>query len=444
MLNTAGTAPAAAGAPIALRRIANARLAPAGPRGPADPVGLVDLVLDGPRIRAVVPAASPPGPGTEPTQDGDCAPVLDVGGALVCAGFVDAHVHLDKAFLGAFADPGPGEDPGLADVHAAIRAVDALRAGVDVPTLERHGRAALARLRRHGVVAARAHAEVTPGAGLSLVELQLGLAAEADLGPALQLVAFPQLGLDPPGAAALLADAMAAGCAVVGGCPYVDADPAAHLDAVFALAERHGRDIDLHLDFTDDATRSQLHLVVERTRAHGMGGHVTVGHCTTLAAMSPDDQRAALDAMAEAGVALVVMPATDLFLGGHGEPGRRSLAPVERAVEAGVRTAITNNNLANPFAPLGNGNLLQAAWLVALTRRVAPWWRRAALLEAITTVPAALLGLPPHGPHPGAVADLAVLDAGDAPQDLLAACPTVLATVQAGRLTYRTVSPVLR
>ncbi len=80
----------------------------------------------------------------------------------------------------------------------------------------------------------------------------------------------------------------------VGGCPYMDADPAGHLDAVFALAERHGCDVDLHLDFTDDAGASQLALVVERTAAHAMGGHVTVGHCTTLAAMDPTRQRAAL------------------------------------------------------------------------------------------------------------------------------------------------------
>ena len=115
--------------------------------------------------------------------------------------------------------------------------------------------------------------------------------------------------------------------------------------------------------------RSLLALVVERTRALAMGGRVTIGHVTTLAAMPADAQARALDALASAGIALVVLPATDLYLGGHGEPGTRSLAPWERAIDAGVRVAIANNNIDNPFAPFGNGNLLQAAWLAGITRR---------------------------------------------------------------------------
>ena len=169
---------------------------------------------------------------------------------------------------------------------------------------------------------------------------------------------------------------------VVGGCPYVDADPARHLDQVFALAERHGAPVDLHLDFSDDVGRSLLGLVVERTRAHAMRGRVTIGHVTTLAAMAPDHQARALDALAAAGISLVVLPATDLYLAGHGEPGTRSLAPWERALDAGVRVAIANNNLENPFAPFGNGNLLQAAWLAGLVRRSAAPARRRALLDA--------------------------------------------------------------
>src|SRR5206468_7229042 len=95
---------------------------------------------------------------------------------------------------------------------------------------------------------------------------------------------------------------------------------------------------------------------------------------------------------------------------GHGEPGTRSLAPWERAIEAGVRVAIANNNLENPFAPFGNGNLLQAAWLAGITRRAATPAQARALLDAITHGPAAILGLPPHGPTPGAIAHLIVVD----------------------------------
>jgi cytosine deaminase len=282
--------------------------------------------------------------------------------------------------------------------------------------------------------------EIDVAVGLDLVHLHQDLARAFRDTIALELVAFPQRGLEAAGMPELFAAAMAEGLAVVGGCPYVDADPRRHLDMVFALAERHGAPVDLHLDFSDDSERSLLALVLERTRAHAMAGRVTIGHVTTLAALSRDAQGRALDALARAGVALVVLPATDLYLAGHGEPGTRSLAPWERAVDAGVRVAIANNNIENPFAPFGNGNLLQAAWLAGLIRRGADTSRRRALLDAVTHVPASILGLPAHGPTAGADAHLAVVDS-DEPADVVLRAPTVLATLRAGRLVHALQAP---
>jgi cytosine deaminase len=173
-----------------------------------------------------------------------------------------------------------------------------------------------------------------------------------------------------------------------------------------------------------------------------MHGRVTIGHVTTLAAMPPDLQARALDALAAAGIALVVLPATDLYLAGQGEPGTRSLAPWERAVDAGVRVAIANNNIENPFAPFGNGNLLQAAWLAGLVRRTATPARRRALLDAITRTPASILGLPAHGPAAGAEAHLALLDT-DHPREAALRAPTVLATLRAGQLVHRVEAPAI-
>jgi cytosine deaminase len=181
-------------------------------------------------------------------------------------------------------------------------------------------------------------------------------------------------------------------------------------------------------------------MVVERTRAHALSGRVTVGHVTTLSAMPLDAQARALDALADAGIALVVLPATDLYLGGHGEPGTRSLAPWESAVDAGVRVAIANNNIENPFAPFGNGNLLQAAWLAGLTRRGSDPARRRALFDAITRTPAQILGLPPHGPTANAEAHLVLLDT-DEPEGIVLRSPAVLASLRAGRLVHTLAGP---
>jgi cytosine deaminase len=383
--------------------------------------GLRDLVLRGGLVTAIDPAGGAP----------VGAASFDAAGRVVAPAFVDAHVHLDKAYLLSTAE---ARGPVAADLQSAIALVDELRKETSLHRVRANAVRALATLSGHGVVAARVHVEVEPSAGLDLVDLHLDLAADPATRVEMELVAFPQLGLERPGALDLLAAAMAEGTTVVGGCPYVDDDPVAHLDAVFGLADRIGAPVDLHLDFTDDPGRSQLDLVVERTVALGMAGRVTVGHMTTLAAMAPADQMAVFDRLAAAGIALVTLPVTDLYLGGHGEPGTRSLAPIERAAAAGLTVAIATNNLANPFAPFGNGSLLQAAWLAGITRRMADARGRRILLDAITVNPAAILGRAIHGPTPGAIADLVVLDATEPDMAILQA-PAVVATIHRGDLS---------
>jgi cytosine deaminase len=363
-----------------------------------------------------------------PCLRGAANSLLDAGGRAVVPAFVDAHVHLDKAFLDAHGACAPRLD-------AAISAVAALRQTIPLERVRAHAERALALLVRSGVVAARVHAEVDPAVGLSLVELQQELAARFAERIELQLVAFPQRGLELAGTRELMEAALRAGVPVVGGCPYVDRDPRRHLDFVFTLAERHDAPIDLHLDFSDDPGRSLLALVAERVRAHGVTGRVTLGHVTTLAALAPDAQAAALDLLASAGIALVVLPATDLYLAGHGEPGTRSLAPIARARRAGVRVAIANNNIQNPFAPFGNASLLHAAWLAGIVQRISDGESPGFLLEAISHEPAAILGLARHGPIEGALAHLLVLDTDD-PARAVHTSPPVLATLRSGRLTH--------
>ncbi|BEP14233.1 amidohydrolase family protein [Acidothermaceae bacterium B102] len=375
-----------------------------GARTPEHPEGC-DLVLSEGRVVSSEPASSGAG--------------FDVAGRVVLPAFVDAHVHLDKAFA-------PGSVP--AELPVVLAAMAAQRASTPLTETARRARRAADALVRNGTTAARVMVEIEPLHGLDLLVMHERLADAVADRLALQLVAFPQNGLAATGMAALMAAALSEGADVVGGCPYADADPAAHLDIVFGLADRYHAPVDLHLDFGDDPAASLIGLVAERTAAHGMAGQVTIGHVTTLAAMDPYTQALVLETLAAQGISLVVLPATDLWLTGQGEPGTRSLAPYERARAAGVRTAIGNNNIANPFAPFGNASQLQAAWLAGLIRRSAD---AAGLLAAITAEPAAILGLEPHGTRPGEWADLVVLDHDDV-SDALVQAPPVHRVVRRG------------
>jgi cytosine deaminase len=305
--------------------------------------------------------------------------------------FVDAHVHLDKAFHLEVIDAP------IRDVHDAIRVTAALQRAGSAGDPRAAADRLLGEMVRHGTTAARVHVEVNAMVGTDAVRWHRVLAEKWADDIDLQLVAFPQLGWDGE----LMEEAMRLGCDVVGGCPYADDDQAAHVRQVFDLAERLDRPVDLHVDFTDDPDVHHVDEVIAETVRCGWAGRVAVGHVTSLAAMAPEARAARLRALAAAGVAVVILPATDLFLNG-------AMAPFNELVAAGVDVAIASNNVQNAFTPFGRADLLQLAWLTAVTQRADP----CALLDAITTVPARILGL-------GERADRVVLDT-DVPAEVVA------------------------
>ena len=375
--------------------------------------GLVDLHLADGRITAVVPHDDGPG--------------LDAGGRVVTPSFVDAHVHLDKAFhLQALV----GAEARFDGVEDAIAVTAALqrdgRTGDQVAAAER----VLGSMVAHGTTAARVHVEIGPALGTEPVAWHLALKEAWADRIHLQLVAFPQHGL--AGDTTLLAEAMRLGCEVVGGCPYADVDQAAHVHDVFALADGLGAPLDLHVDFCDDPTAHHVDDVVAEAAARGWTGRVVVGHVTSLAAMAVAERRQRVAALAAAGVALITLPATDAFLGGRID-GHRAVAPYAELVAGGVDVAVATNNTQNAFTPFGRGDLLQTAWLAAVLGHVAPGAGHAALLRSITEVPAAVLGLGQWDARPGAAADLVVHDTVE-PAEVVAGPARVEAVLHAGRV----------
>ena len=403
----------------ALRCIRHARV--------PDVVAAVDIVLAGERVAAVVPQGDAPGP----RELGGAA--LDVGGRAVLPAFVEPHVHLDKAYLLDRLEAARLPASTLAD---AIASTARLKATFTRADLRERAERALQALIRHGCTAARAHVEIAPPVGLLGVEVHLELAAAYADTIDLQLVAFPQDGIQRlPGVGELLEEALRLGCHVVGGCPYVDPDPAVHIDQVFALAERWGRPVDFHLDFSDDPREAWIDHVCARTRALGMHGRVAVGHLTSLAAMPPAEVAPRIAALAEAGVAVIALPATDLYLNGRGADRcpPRGVTRLRELRAAGITVALGNNNLQNAFTPVGNGNLLQMAWLAGLVGHFGTAAEQALLLEMVTTAPARILGLGRWGLTAGARADLVALECAD-PLLAVREVPPVAAVVRAGRL----------
>jgi len=357
---------------------------------------------------------------------------VDVAGRFVVPGFVDAHVHLDKAYL---LDRAPSRDGTLAE---AIRVTAEAKRGFTAADVQARARALLDRAVRAGTTAMRGHVEVDPIVGLRSLEAVLPLRAAYADRLDLQLCAFAQEGiLQAPGTEALLREALRVGADVVGGCPYNDADGEAHIDRVFALARELDRDVDFHVDFADDPVHRHVAAIIDRTERHGWHGRVALGHLTELAACDEPEQARVAEALRAAGIAVIALPATDLYLMGRRDTRnvRRGLAPVKRLRKAGVTVAAATNNVQNAFTPAGNGDPLLLTYLLVVAAHMGAAEDMAAVLDMVTVEPARILGHRDHGVAVGCRADLVVLDASSL-AEAMGGVPARVPVLKGGRITF--------
>ena len=369
-------------------------------------------------------------------NDAGCEEV-DLGGRVVLPAFVESHIHLDKAFL---EEREPNRSGTLED---AISITLALKKGVTKQDIMERAERALRMCIRHGATWFRVQVEVDPIVGLKGVEVALALKEKYLSLADFQLVVFPQEGIEQqPGTEDLMREAMRMGGDLVGGIPYNDLDPERHLDIVFGMAEAFGCGLDFHLDFADDPRVRNIESVAARTMAAGLQGRVAAGHLTSPGAMPPDDAARIIEKILEAGISVLPLPATDLFLGGRGEepPRFRSLAPVKELLSAGVNVAISSNNIRNAFTPSGRGDLLEIGLLLAHALHMSGASERNVVPELFTTNGAKALGVEEgYGLQSGCAADFVVLDSVNF-DDVLIDQPDKRFVVKGGRIVVENVS----
>jgi cytosine deaminase len=366
-----------------------------------------------------------------PGLEGPAVRTIDATGAVVLPGLIESHIHLDKALLEARHPRAPST------LRDAIAITAALKRSFTYEDIYARAETVVRWAVRHGVTWMRAHVEVDPIVGLTGIRALCALRnAYRDLVD-IQLVAFPQEGIfQAPGTADLLAQAMDEGADVVGGVPYNDRDPEEHLDFVFALASERGVDLDLHVDFSDDPSDCTILSVAARTAALGYQGRVAVGHLTSLGAMSPEVAGEVIARIREAGIHVVALPATDLYLNGRGPvpPAHRGLTPVRRLLDAGVNVALSSNNVRNAFTPLGRADPLEVAFLLAYAGHMASPADRVRLVKMVTEAAARMLRIDTrYGLAPGRDADLVIIGSRRV-ADVVADQPLRIAVIKRGRV----------
>jgi cytosine/creatinine deaminase len=358
---------------------------------------------------------------------------LDLGGRLVSPGFVETHIHLDKSCILDRCNSARG------DLDEAIS--EAAKAKKAFTRDDVHARAqrTLEKAILQGTTHMRTHLEVDPGVELRSLEGVAPLIKEYAWAIDLTICVFPQEGLlNNPGTDELMVEALKRGCRVVGAAPYTDSNPAGQIDRVFAMAREFDVDIDMHLDFGPTAENMDVEHVCRRTEEHKYGGRVAIGHVTKATSLPVADLGRMAKRLADAGVALTVLPSTDLFLMGrnhlHDHNAPRGVVPAHKLVAHGVNCSLSSNNVLNPFTPFGDCSQIRMANVYANTCHVGKKADMRECFEMITRRPAQLMRLTDYGLEPGKSADLVVLDGTD-PAMVIAELSPVLYAFKRGRMT---------
>jgi len=332
--------------------------------------------------------------------------IIDLGNRLVLAAFAEPHAHLDKAFLSERVLNPTG------DLMGAVMAMQASRALITLDdTIERAERA-VRLLVSNGTTTIRSHADTTLENQLMSVEALAEVRRRTQDICELQIVAlvsWPVVGEAGAASRALLREALAAGADVVGGAPHLDSDWSEANDVLLGIAAEFGRDVDLHTDETLDPGACGLADLAERVIATRFPHKVTASHCVSLS-MQPEARQFEVAAqVAQAGISVVALPQTNLFLHGrdqqHAMP--RALTAVKSLRAAGVNVCAGADNLQDPFNPMGRGDPLETAALMVMAAHLLP---EQALHTVSGAARAAISGTADEI-RPGQRADLVVIDA---------------------------------
>ena len=387
-----------------------------------------DVGIAGGRIAVVQPARI----------DAD-AERVEAGGRLLSPGLIETHIHLDKSRIVDRCAPAKGRE------RDHMQRVAAVKPGFTVEDVYARARDTLEGCLVHGATHMRTHVEVDPNAGLRGFEALQQLAKDYAWAIDLELCVFAQEGLTGhPETDANLVAGLDRGARLIGGAPGYDSDRAAHIRRVFELAKAYDVDVDLHLDVGTSAAELDVLLVCELADALGWGGRVTVGHGTKYSLLPPAELARLGRRLADAGVAVTVLPATDLFIShrdtDHAIP--RGVADANALLACGVNCSLSTNNVLNPFTPFGDCSLVRVANLYAHTVQRGNDDELAECFEMMTRRSARILRRDDYGIAPGNPADLVLWDARSA-AEAVATVALPLAGFKRGRRTFSRERPVL-
>ncbi len=378
--------------------------------------------------------ASRPSPRESP---GPPSRKLDAAGHLTTPSFVEPHIHLDKVLTA-----GRARENTTNAFEEAIAIMREVKRAYTVEDVADRATQVIHWLVGHGVTLVRSYVDVDTIVGLTALEGVLVARERCRRLAHVELIAFPQEGIwCDPGTDELMRRAVESGADVVGGMPFaemIESDSDRHIDFAFALARRFDRDVQMHVDESDDPGARTLHAVAVAAIKAGWHGRVTADHATALAAYDDNYAARVMSLVARARMNVVVLP-TKLMRGGvrDKEPRRRGITRVKELLAAGVNVAYGQDVIQDGFLPVfGTGDPLQVGFLLAFAAQFSSRASIETLYDMATVNGARIMRRPDYGLEVGRRADLVVVDAPSV-HEAYRTQPPRLAVLHDGRVVAR-------
>ena len=381
----------------------------------------VDIAVAGGRITAIEPRVS---------GDGES---VDARGCFVSPGLVESHFHLDKSRI--LDRVAPLEDRRATDYMKRVSAVKDTFTPGDIYARSRQ---TLEQCVVNGVLSMRTHIEVDSPIALRGFDALERLAKDYAWAIDLQLCVFLQEGwTNVPGAEANVVAGLQRGAQVVGGAPRYDTDGPGQIERIFALAREFDVDVDIHGDggyTTHDIMAWQICHLTDRL---GWGGRVAIGHGSKYSCLPEAELKVLGKRLADSGVALAVLPATDLYTSGrHLEHSViRGVADANALIAQGANCSIATNNVLNPFTPYGDCSLVRIANLYANVVQRGTVEDLSECFAMLSDRPARMLRRNDYGIAVGNPADLVVWNA-KSPAEVIATVAQPLMGFKRGRRVF--------
>lgn len=370
---------------------------------------------------------------------GPAEEVIDLGGKLVTAPYVDPHLHLDYVYT--LSEMGQ-EGAGSGTLFEAIEMWPKFKKNLTVESVKRLALKGIRDEVSQGVQHIRTHIDVTDPkftALKAMLEMREELKHIVDI----QIVAFPQQGMYTyRGGRELVEEALKMGADVVGGIPHYE--PAREFGEksvhdIVSLAMKYDKLIDVHCDETDDSQARFVELLNALVLMEDYGTRTTASHTCSFGSADNSYAYRMLDLFKKSRMNFIAPPTENAYLQGRQDtyPKRRGLTRVKEFIASGINVAFAQDSINDPWYPMGNGNMMNILDNGIHLAQIMSPAEISTNLDLITTNGARCLNIQDrYGVEVGKDANFIVFD-GDSPFDVIRNRAGVLASIRKGEYLFK-------